>query len=105
MRCLNAGSSHRKRDGYVNVDIGSSGRPDMVCDLQALPFRAHSFERITCNHVLEHLNEDMWQEKAEMSRAVLEFSRVLTENGICEVEVPSPQGEDAVRGQHYTVYG
>ncbi|MBD2179739.1 hypothetical protein H6S82_15360 [Planktothrix sp. FACHB-1355] len=102
---LNAGCGQRPLPGFINVDFEKSSKADVICDLRYLPFKNGVMSKILCNHVLEHLNEDMWRGKAEISEAVLEFSRVLNKNGNVEIEVPSPQGQDAVRGDHFTVYG
>lgn len=103
---INVGSSHRKQAGFINIDIDPESQPDIICDIsKGIPLPSRSAELIVANHILEHLNEDAWQEKFDMSRALLEFSRILTDDGVVEIEVPSPQGEDAVRIQHYTIYG
>lgn len=102
---LNAGCGARPSPNSINIDIDLGSKADVICDLEALPFESNLFSKIVCNHVLEHLAEDMWRDKAGMSRAVLEFSRVLRDDGVVEIEVPSPQGQDAVRGDHLTVYG
>ena len=102
---LNAGCARRPLSGYINLDIDLNSKADVICDLRNLPFSTKSVSRIRCIHVLEHMEEDMWREKTEVSEALLEFSRVLTDDGSVEIEVPSPQGQDAVRGEHLTVYG
>lgn len=102
---INVGSSHRKLPGFINIDIEPDANPDVLCDItKGIPLPPKSAELIRANHVLEHLNEDAWQNKFDMSRTLLEFSRLLTDDGRVEIEVPSPQGQDAVRIQHYTVY-
>jgi len=77
---LNAGCGQRPLLGYINVDIDKHSKADVMCALGALPFRNEVFSRIVCNHVLEHLNEDVWQGGVEISYAILEFARVLRES-------------------------
>ena len=50
-----------KKDGYINVDWKASTDPDVVYDLNKLPypFEDNTFELIEAFHVLEHLDSTL----------------------------------------------
>ncbi len=50
-------------------------------DGRPLPFADHSFDFISCNHVLEHI--------FETEKLVREFHRVLQPHGLCLISVPN----------------
>jgi SAM-dependent methyltransferase len=50
-------------------------------DGNPLPFSDHSFDFVSCNHVLEHV--------FETEKLVREFRRVLSPDGLCIVSVPN----------------
>ncbi len=56
---LNLGCGRRKLDGYVNIDKSPVFAPDVVLDLEALPwpFETGSVSEILAIHVLEHLGQ------------------------------------------------
>ena len=56
---LNMGCGHNKLDGHVNVDLFPDADPDMVCDLESLPWPwPDCVGRPRClHHSLEHLGE------------------------------------------------
>jgi uncharacterized protein YbaR (Trm112 family)/predicted SAM-dependent methyltransferase len=102
---LNLGCAHRRLPGHLNVDLDPGSDADVIGDLRSLCFADASVGSIECRHVLEHLAEDAWRGQFDISMAVLEFARVLDAGGRAIIETPSPQGQDAVRGDHLTVYG
>jgi len=51
-------------------------------DALRLPFRDHTFDKILCAEVMEHIHED--------GRVVSEFFRVLKPGGVMAVTVPTP---------------
>ena len=55
---LNLGSSKVKLDGFLNVDINKDSNPDIVWDLNKLPypFENESIDEIEMNCVIEHLD-------------------------------------------------
>ena len=57
---LNLGCGFDKRDGFLNVDKRAACRPDLVVDLEALPWPwpADSVDEILLRHTLEHLGRD-----------------------------------------------
>jgi predicted SAM-dependent methyltransferase len=54
---LNLGCGFNKLDGFVNVDKQAACQPDMVLDLERLPwpFEDASVSEVAAFHVLEHL--------------------------------------------------
>lgn len=65
---------------YVLVDVDASYHPDIVADIQQLPFKDGSLEAILCLSVLEHVEDPF--------RAVRELYRVLKPGGTVLVSVP-----------------
>lgn len=53
---------------------------DVHCDIQAMPFANRSFDVIFCNHVLEHVADDM--------KAMRELYRVMRPGGFGIFQVP-----------------
>jgi SAM-dependent methyltransferase len=81
---LNLGSgaeSSRKLDA-VNVDVSLDGRPEVVADVQHLPFADDSFSVVRASHVLEHIPQD------QILSTLLEWRRVLHEDGVLHIAVP-----------------
>ncbi len=56
---LNLGSGHNKFEGYVNIDILKSAKPDICMDMtrEPLPFENESVDYIYSSHVFEHLGD------------------------------------------------
>lgn len=40
---------------HRNADFRSNGKPVVICDINALPFRENQFDYVACCHVLEHI--------------------------------------------------
>jgi len=59
MKKLNLGCGEFKKDGFINLDWQEQVRPDVVHDLNVIPypFLDNTFDLIEADHVLEHLNE------------------------------------------------
>jgi SAM-dependent methyltransferase len=57
MRKLNLGSGEFLKPGFVNVDLYSVTRPDVVHDLSSFPypFADNEFDHVESDHCLEHL--------------------------------------------------
>jgi SAM-dependent methyltransferase len=73
-----------KTDNYVCGDIEPEryayySKP-IKTDLTELPFTKNSFDIVICNHVLEHIPEDI--------QAMKEIFRVLKQDGISFLQVP-----------------
>lgn len=77
---LNLGCGLKKLAGYINVDNRVSCQPDLVHDLEVLPypFSDNQFTEIIMDHVIEHLNDPLavLQELYRISRngAVLKIN-------------------------------
>lgn len=55
---LNMGAGFNKLDGFTNVDRESACKPDLLLDLDSVPFwpfQDNSIDEIRAHHVLEHL--------------------------------------------------
>lgn len=81
---LNLGCGKDKRKGYINIDVDSRLKPDMVHDLdKPLPFENQSVSEIILQDILEHFT-------LESARTLLqECQRVLTPKGSLTVRVPN----------------
>ena len=64
---------------YVTADL-ESPIADFHFDLHEIPFEAHSFDMILCNHVLEHVTDDR--------KVLSEFFRILRPGGFAILQVP-----------------
>lgn len=79
---LNLGCGEDKKEGYVNLDWSSLVNPDVVHDLNKLPypFPDNSFELIEAYHLLEHLDKPFV--------IMAEFHRILVPGGTLHIKVP-----------------
>lgn len=64
---------------YFSADLDSR-LADMRIDIQQMPFSDNYFEAIICNHVLEHIPDDI--------KAMQELYRVLKQDGWAILQVP-----------------
>jgi len=64
---------------YITSDLDSP-IADVKADICKLPFKNSEFDLIICNHVLEHINEDI--------KAMKELYRVLKKGGTAILQVP-----------------
>ncbi len=73
-------------DGYITADI-ESPLAKVKMDIHAIPFQENTFDAVLCNHVLEHVRDDI--------QAMREIQRVLKPNGFAILQVPffNPVGE------------
>ena len=91
---LNMGCGYRKRDGYLNIDLFPDCLPDVVCDLESLPWpwNDNSADRVLFNHSLEHLGQD--------SRTFLgmmkELYRICRDGAEIEINVPHPRHDNFI---------
>lgn len=73
---LNLGCGFTKREGYINVDSAPECAPDVLWDLEKLPWpwEDDSVDEIKLEHVLEHVGEtskkylDIWKEMYRVCR-------------------------------------
>jgi predicted SAM-dependent methyltransferase len=56
----NMGCGHNKLDGFVNIDAFAECAPDLVIDLETLPWplETSSADLVVFNHSLEHMGQD-----------------------------------------------
>lgn len=80
---LNLGCHWRKLEGFVNVDIDPATKPDVMWDLNKVPwkpFKSGSAEFIYANHIIEHLGF--------LDTVFKEMARVLKMGGEVFIAVP-----------------
>lgn len=87
---LNIGCGFEKMDWAINVDAYEICKPDVVHDLNDIPwpFKDGSMEVIFAHHVMEHL-KDWWA-------AFSECARILKPGGYLEVRVPDASSDSAL---------
>lgn len=88
------GCGHNKIDGYINVDISLECQPDLVCDLEVLPWvwLDNSVDVVRFNHSLEHLG----QQSRVFLAMMKELYRVCKNNAIVEINVPHPRHDNFI---------
>lgn len=64
---------------YITADI-ESPLAKVKMDIHSMPFRDDTFQAVLCNHVLEHVNDDI--------QAMKEIARVLKPGGFAILQVP-----------------
>ena len=76
-------------DGYITADI-ESPLAKVKVDIHKIPFEENKFDVVLCNHVLEHVRDDIL--------AMSEIKRVLKPGGWAILLVPffSPVGETTI---------
>jgi SAM-dependent methyltransferase len=67
------------RDGYITADI-ESPLAKVKMDIHQIPFKENHFDVVLCNHVLEHVKDDI--------KAMSEIKRVLKPGGWAILQVP-----------------
>lgn len=81
---LNLGCGNDYREGYVNIDLNSAHRVDLLCDVSHLaPIDDQTCCEVLAQDVLEHLP------RAKGSTCLLEWNRVLQMGGLLSLRLPS----------------
>lgn len=82
-------------DRYITADI-ESPLAKVKMDIHEMPFKENSFDVVLCNHVLEHVNNDI--------QAMKEIQRVLRPGGWAILQVPffSPVPDTTVEDLNIT---
>ena len=91
---LNMGCGHHKVEGYINVDMYPECQPDVVCDLEVLPWvwADNSVEVVRFNHCLEHLG----QESRIFLGMMKELYRICKDGATIEINVPHPRHDNFI---------
>jgi len=66
-------------DHYITADI-ESPLAKVKMDIHQIPFQQNTFDAVLCNHVLEHVRDDI--------KAISEINRVLKPGGFAILQVP-----------------
>jgi hypothetical protein len=79
---LNLGCGRKPLEGAVNVDIYAEAKPDVVCDLNRLPwpFRDDQFREVIAYDVIEHLTD--------VVTVMEEIHRVCRAGALVQITVP-----------------
>ncbi len=80
---LNLGCGSMRLSGYINIDIREDCNPDLICDIQKLPYDDNSVDRILANDVLEHTG------RLETTNVLKEWYRVLKPSCILIIKMPN----------------
>jgi hypothetical protein len=86
---LNLGCGFNHSNGYVNVDKYDAVSPDVVYDLEILPWpwENNSVREIVLNHVLEHLG----QTTDQFLGIIKEIYRICRDGAVIKITVPHPR--------------
>ena len=81
-KILNLGSGVDYKQGWVNLDYNSTYSPDIVHDLDMLPypFEDNEFDGIYCSHILAHVTD--------LYKTLKELNRILKPN--CTIKIRTP---------------
>ena len=81
-RVLNLGSGNKRRPDALNVDIVSDTHPDIVHNLNALPWpmQSNAFEEVFANDVIEHLDD--------VVATMEQIHRVCRDGAVVRITVP-----------------
>lgn len=94
-RGFQKGLAHFKKyfkDNYISLDFDSETRPDVVGDVQDLPFKNEEFGALICISVLEHVENPQ--------KAVDEMYRILRKGGKALVYAPFLYSYHAKEGSY-----
>ncbi len=81
---INLGCGQDKREGWINVDVFSKFKPDVLHDLHdPLPFKNNYADYVLAQDILEHFTRE------ELDGVVSSISNVLKIDGLLEVRVPN----------------
>ncbi len=89
---LDLGCGDKRREGFVRVDRSSRVEPDVVLDLEQLPWPwpDGSIDEIVMSHVLEHLGQ-----APEVFFAIIqELYRVMRPGALLHITVPHPRSDN-----------
>jgi hypothetical protein len=86
---LNLGCGFNKQDGYINVDKFDTCRPDLLMDVESVPwsFDSNEVDEVLFNHSLEH----MGQGTDTFLGIIKELYRVCKPGARIQINVPHPR--------------
>jgi len=86
---LNLGCGFNKQKGYINVDKVDACRPDVLMDVEYLPwsFKSNEIDEVLFNHSLEH----MGQTPEIFLGIVKELYRVCKPGARIQINAPHPR--------------
>jgi hypothetical protein len=89
---LNMGCGHNKLEGHVNVDLFPECKPDMVVDLESMPWPwpDAAIDGVVFHHSLEHLGEST----RTFFRMMQELYRICRDGAEIRIDVPHPRHDD-----------
>lgn len=83
MKKLHLGCGEKKINGYINIDVRESIKPDLVDDISKLNnFENESVDLIYACHVLEHFG------RHEYIGVLRRWYQILKPNGVIKLSVP-----------------
>lgn len=68
---------------YDTAELRQSANPDLVLNIEAIDLPDQSYDRVICNHVLEHVND---------CKALSEMFRILRPGGVAVLTTPIVEG-------------
>jgi hypothetical protein len=91
---INLGCGSNKEDGYINIDRHEMFTPDIIHDLEVIPypFENNSIEEIRAFNIIEHLGQtvdaylNIWKE----------FYRICQNNAIIKIIAPHPRHDNFI---------
>lgn len=86
---LNMGCGHRKREGYVNVDMFDACAPDVLWNLETVPWpwADDSADEVLFQHSMEHLG----QATPVFLGIMRELYRICRNGATVQIDVPHPR--------------
>jgi len=86
---INMGCGHRKQAGYLNVDLSPACEPDLVLDMETLPWpwADDSVDEVLFNHSLEHAGA----QTSVFLGIIRELYRVCRPGAVVLINVPHPR--------------
>jgi SAM-dependent methyltransferase len=100
-KTLHVGCGNKKVTGSIGIDINPNSDADIIHDLSEFPWPVESdaFERVVCEHVLEHLSD--------LVRTMTEVYRVSREGAVVEIITPHfscvNSWDDPTHRHHFTL--
>jgi hypothetical protein len=89
---LNLGCGFNKKDGYVNVDKFDTCKPDLLMDVESLPwsFGSNEVDEVLFNHSLEHMGQD-----TDIFLGIMkELYRICKAGARIQINVPHPRHDN-----------